>query len=146
MVENKRTVNGKYGDDRFSVEEAKLFRQPDVLCVEDYLHVYRAKPAETPERRLLAAILRDAIDCYIRACCAQNRHKKRSFREVEEWFFRADDSGVFSFVNICEVLRIDPGYIRRGLLRYEQQSSSPAKSRTSALAGDRAKSDLRMAS
>ncbi len=71
MEENKYATNRDYGGYRFSQEEAKLLGQPDVLCVDEYLHVYRARPAETPERRLLSAILRDAIDCYIRDCCAR---------------------------------------------------------------------------
>lgn len=133
MGENRYATNRDYGDDRFSQEEAKLLRQPDVLCIDEYLHVYRARPAETPERRLLSAILSDAIDCYIRDCCAPNRRKKRSFREAEEWFFSADDYGVFSFEYVCDALRIEPGYIRRGLVAYKQQRSMKTASRISDL-------------
>lgn len=132
MFDRNLKSNHEYGDDRFSQEEARLFRQPDVLCVDEYLHVYQGRPAETPERRLVAAILRDAIDCYLRDCFTKNRHKKRSFREAEEWFFKADDYGVFSLDNICGILNIDPGYIRRSLLEHEQQNSANADARASA--------------
>jgi len=81
---------------------------------------------------LVAAILRDAIDCYLRDCFTKNRHKKRSFREAEEWFFKSDDYGVFSLDNICGILNIDPGYIRRSLLEHEQQNSANADARASA--------------
>ncbi len=105
-------------DDSFSQEEKRrLFGQPDVLCVHEYLHVYQCRPAETPERRLLVAVLRDAIDCYLRDCCAKNRHRKRSFREAEEWFFGSNEDGIFSLESVCGVLNIDPNYIRRSLLR-----------------------------
>ncbi len=129
MFDRNTNPNREYGDDRFSQEEARLFRQPDVLCVDEYLHVYQGRPAETPERRLVAAILRDAIDCYLRDCFTKNRHKKRSFREAEEWFFKSDDYGVFSLENICGILNIDPGYIRRSLLQHEQQNSANADTR-----------------
>jgi hypothetical protein len=129
MFDRNTNPNREYGDDRFSQEEARLFRQPDVLCVDEYLHVYQGRPAETPERRLVAAILRDAIDCYLRDCFTKNRHKKRSFREAEEWFFKSDDYGVFSLENICGILNIDPGYIRRSLLQHEQQNSANADAR-----------------
>jgi hypothetical protein len=132
MFDRNLKSNHEYGDDRFSQEEARLFRQPDVLCVDEYLHVYQGRPAETPERRLVAAILRDAIDCYLRDCFTKNRHKKRSFREAEEWFFKSDDYGVFSLDNICGILNIDPGYIRRSLLEHEQQNSANADARASA--------------
>jgi hypothetical protein len=141
MGENRYATKRDYGDDRFSQEEAKLLRQPDVLCIDEYLHVYRARPAETPERRLLSAILSDAIDCYIRDCCAPNRHKKSSFREAEEWFFSVDDYGVFSFEYVCDALRIEPGYIRRGLVSYKQQHSAGAGSRI-----PEPQSDMRLAS
>jgi len=129
MFDRNPNPNREYGDDRFSQEEARLFRQPDALCVDEYLHVYQGRPAETPERRLVAAILRDAIDCYLRDCFTKNRHKKRSFREAEEWFFKSDDYGVFSLENICGILNIDPGYIRRSLLQHEQQNSANADAR-----------------
>ena len=138
---NRYAPNRDYGDDRFSREEAKLLRQPDVLCVDEYLHVYRARPAETAERRLLSAILSDAIDCYIRDCCAPNRHKKSSFREAEEWFFSDDDYGVFSFGYVCDALRIEPGYIRRGLVAYKRQHSVDPASRI-----PEPQSDMRLAS
>jgi hypothetical protein len=138
MFDRTATSNREYNDDRYSQEEARLFHQPDVLCVGEYLHVYQGRPAETPERRLIAAILRDAVDCYLRDCFTKNRHRKRSFREAEEWFFKSDGYGVFSLENVCNVLNIDPGYIRRTLKEYEQQNSPEADSR--------AVSELRLAS
>src|SRR5512145_2451648 len=132
MAEKNYFATREDGDDRFSREEGKLFGQPDVLCLDEYLHVYQGRPAETPERRLVAAVLRDAIDCYLRDCFTKNRHKKRSFREAEEWFFKGDNYGVFSLDNICGILNIDPGYIRRSLLEHEQQNSANADARASA--------------
>jgi hypothetical protein len=126
MLDRTPIANREGNDDRFSQEEARLFHQPDVLCVGEYLHVYQGRPSETPERRLIAAILRDAVDCYLRDCFSKNRHRKRSFREAEEWFFKADDYGVFSLENVCAVLNIDPGYIRRSLREYEQRNSPEA--------------------
>ena len=128
MFDRTATSNREYNDDRYSQEEARMFHQPDVLCVGEYLHVYQGRPAETPERRLIAAILRDAVDCYLRDCFSKNRHRKRSFREAEEWFFKSDGYGVFSLENVCSVLNIDPGYIRRTLKEYEQQNSAEADS------------------
>jgi hypothetical protein len=75
---------------------------------------------------LVAAILRDAVDCYLRDCFTKNRHRKRSFREAEEWFFKSEDYGVFSLENVCGVLNIDAGYIRRSLKEFEQQNSPKA--------------------
>jgi hypothetical protein len=138
MLDRNVSSNREYGDDRFSQEEARLFRQPDVLCVDEYLHVYQGRPAETPERRLIAAILRDAIDCYLRDCFNKKRHRKRSFREAKEWFFKSEDYGVFSLENVCGILNIDPGYIRRCLLDHERRNAPDVESK--------ALSELRLAS
>ncbi len=146
MAEKKQPANRDYRVDRFSPEETQLFRQPDALCCDEYLHVYQARPVETPERRLLAAILRDAIDCYLRDCCTENRHKKSSFREAEEWFFSTDDYDVFSVENICSVLSINPGYVRRSLLSYQQKHRIPADSQAEKAREESAAGHLRLAS
>jgi len=119
-------LDAKFEDNSSRDEQTRrLFGEPDVLAVHDYLQVFQYRPALTPERRLLAAILRDAIDSYMRNCFAKSRREKKMYQETEEWFFGSDE-GVFSFENVCEVLRLAPGYIRRGLLSYKQ---GPAPSR-----------------
>lgn len=128
MPEKAYHSNHNFDDDRMSREEAhRLLSQPDVLCVHEYLHVYQGRPADTPERRLMAAVLRDAIDCFIRDCFAPNRHRKRSFREAEEWFFAGNERDVFSLENVCGILNLDPGYIRRTVQRYREQNAPGAK-------------------
>ena len=123
----------------------RLFGEPDVLAVHEYLHVFQYRPALTPERRLLAAILRDAIDCYMRYCFAKSRREKKMLQETEEWFF-GNDEGVFSFENVCEILKLAPGYIRRGLLRYKQRPSQSGGSRPKRLPKQSDNIELRLAS
>jgi hypothetical protein len=123
----------------------RLFGEPDVLAVHEYLHVFQYRPALTPERRLLAAILRDAIDCYMRYCFAKSRREKKMLQETEEWFF-GNDEGVFSFENVCEILKLAPGYIRRGLLRYKQRPSQSGGSHPKRLPKQSDNIELRLAS
>jgi hypothetical protein len=134
-------------DDNTSRDEQtrRLFGEPDVLAVHEYLSVYQYRPALTPERRLLAAILRDAIDCHMRYCFAKSRREKKMQQETEEWFF-GDGEGVFSFENVCEVLRLAPGYIRRGLLLYKQGPSQNGGSRSKRLPKQSGDVELRLAS
>jgi hypothetical protein len=147
MLQKDYVANRQGDDDHYSREEPqRWFGQPDVLCTHEYLHVYQGKPSDTPERRLMAAVLRDAIDCYLRDCCAVNRHRKRSYREAEEWFFSGDDHGVFSLYNVCGILNLDPGYIRRRLVRYKEQNVSPANSRGMISRRERSNIELPLAS
>ena len=137
----------KYSDDSFTNDETmRLFSQPDVLCVNDYLQVYQAKAADTPEKRLVLAVLRDAIDCYIHDCFSKNRHRIRPFREAEEWFFKGEEDGVFSLNNVCAVLHLDPGYIRRSLRNYEKKHSLQASLEPAGTRVRSAKNVFRMAS
>jgi hypothetical protein len=129
MMLNSHFPRRQSGEAGLSQEDAQRWLgHPDVLCMHEYLHVYRARSAETPERRLMAAILRDAIECYVRHCCAENRHKKRSYREAEEWLFKGDDRDVFGLANVCAIFNLAPGYIRRMLLLYKRQNEASADS------------------
>ena len=40
---------------------------------------------------------------------------KKRFREAEEWIMRGGNDWIFSFDNVCELLGLDPEYVRRGL-------------------------------
>jgi hypothetical protein len=77
--------------------------------------------------RLIAAVLEDAIDCYVKNLGARTRRGKRICNEAAEWIFGQNEDWIFSFENICEMLKLEPNYIRRILLHYKQtQSSDPA--------------------
>jgi len=139
-------LDSNFNDNSSRDEQTRrLFEEPDVLTVHEYLHVFQYRPALTPERRLVAAILRDAIDCYVRFCFGKSRREKKMYQETEEWFFGGDE-GVFSFENICSILGLAPGYIRRGLLRYKQRPSQSRDSRLKRLPKRSAGIELRLAS
>ncbi len=70
-----------------------------------------------PECRLMWAVLQSAIDTYIKYAYAKRPRHQNRFREVKEWIEQDDPSWLFSFVNICYVLGLDPHYIRAGLKR-----------------------------
>jgi hypothetical protein len=67
------------------------------------------------ERRLLLAVLEDAVASFLCYRHSQTKRGKRLFREDESWFTSLDQSSVFSFESICAHLNLDPDYIRRGL-------------------------------
>ena len=98
-----------------------LFGQPDVIVIHEYLHVYRSNTAHTPEIKLIAAMLEDAIDCYLKYCSAKSRRGKRIFAEAAQWIFDRDEDWLFGFENICEMLKLDPDYIRRVVKQSAQE-------------------------
>ena len=95
--------------------------QPDSLLVAQYFESLRRKTLFEPEKRLMLAILEDAINCFQDNLLAQDVRNSRLFHEAEEWIVEADSDGVFSFESICKVLGFSPRYVRQGLLRWKEK-------------------------
>jgi hypothetical protein len=75
------------------------------------------------ERRLMVAVLKNAIECFQKHASARGLGEEELFRKEEEWFFsRKDRKEHLSFGYICEALELDPDYIRRGLLLWKQSA------------------------
>lgn len=118
-IENAPTQTNPGSDERM----ASLF-QPDVLLTEQYIENFRRKTPLEPEKALLLAVLEDGVRCFQDNILPRNRKKQMLFEEAEAWLFSDESNGVFSFVSICALLGLDPGYIRRGLRRWQQRAIS----------------------
>ena len=93
--------------------------QADELAPYDFEENCQRKDRYAPEERLLFAILEDAISCYQMYLRTQKEPERLLFKEAEWWIFD-NSTGFISFNNICEILRVDPGYLRRGLLEWKE--------------------------
>jgi hypothetical protein len=79
-----------------------------------------ASRQRTPEWNLCAAILEDAIETITRKPpLVKGKYTpgyiaklKAERLETLRWFASEDTEWVFSFVNVCHVLNINPGYVR----------------------------------
>jgi len=87
----------------------------DTSMVQQYLDTFRRSEHLEPEKSLLAAILEDAVQEYRKYSRAHDADGKKRFREAEEWIMRGGNDWIFSFDNVCELLGLDPEYVRRGL-------------------------------
>jgi hypothetical protein len=74
---------------------------------------FRPGGLATPERRLLLAVL--AIGTYQRCVAMGDRVSSGVRAGVEDWLASEEDVSLFSFVGICDVLGIEPAYVRTGL-------------------------------
>jgi hypothetical protein len=95
--------------------------QQDTLPRSPHFHKRLADTFLKPEERLMLAILEDAIRCFQTHHSAQCGNSKRLFEEVRRWIFHTGDDCVFGFENICSVLGLNPGYIRRGLVQWREK-------------------------
>ena len=123
-----------------------LFGQPDVVLVNEYLHVYQSSFAQLPEIKLAAAVLKDGIDSYIKHLSAKPRRGRKLINEAEDWFLSKDENWLFSFENVCGILKLEPDYIRRALLRCKQEYAKVKESDAQPLAADASTVALRLAS
>lgn len=98
---------------------ASLF-QPDSLLPAQFFAALKQRSQACGERRLMAAILEDAIDCFQKYLWAKDNRSRNLRLEAENWFLAEDDSWPFSFINVCHALDLEPGFIRRGLLNWKE--------------------------
>jgi len=104
-----------------SVEEkvSSLF-QTDTLLQEQYLDTFRRKTHLEPEKRLMLAVLEDAIACFQKYIHARDGKGQTLFRDAADWIQEQDADRLFSFENICEMLGFNPRYVRDGLMRWKE--------------------------
>jgi hypothetical protein len=68
-----------------------------------------------PEKRLMAAVLKDAIQVYQALAYRSAPRARNHLAELEKWFGSDDMAYPFAFRRICEALALDPGWVRDGL-------------------------------
>ena len=78
---------------------ASLF-EPDPLIVDQHSDTFRRKLYLQPEKRLMLAVLEDAIFCFKKFMTARDRRRKALFHDAEDWIFCKNDDYAFSFVTI----------------------------------------------
>jgi hypothetical protein len=95
--------------------------QPDTLLPSQYFAILKRKGAHEPERRLVVAVLEDAVDCFRKHIHARDEKARQLFMDAEEWISSEDRSWPFSFENVCDLLQINPQYLRRGLMAWKNR-------------------------
>jgi|SRR3989344_2912827 len=84
-----------------------------------------------PEKRLMLAILEDAVWCFKKYLFVpEDSRNGHEFRDAEEWIWEEDSDWIFSFSNICETLGLNPSYIRQGLMRWKEKQMSNGRRKT----------------
>lgn len=95
--------------------------EPDTLLPVQYFEAMRRKHLLEGEKRLVLSVLEDAIECFMKCIDSSTNKGQRLFRDAEEWITLEDKKWVFSFDNVCEMLDINPEYMRRGLRQWKER-------------------------
>ncbi|HZR84789.1 MAG TPA: hypothetical protein VFD92_27085 [Candidatus Binatia bacterium] len=100
--------------------------EPDVLLPGQFFSFFRKEAGFDRERRLMLAVLEDAIDCYQKYAHTNDLRGRQLFAESVDWIMSPDKRWLFSFENICQIVDMNPDYIRQGLKRWRAQHAEAA--------------------
>ena len=116
--------------DRHQAEErlSDLF-EPDILLPIQYFAALKRKRFSCGEHRLLVAIMQDAIECFQKHLHARDSKRRQLYIEAEAWVNAEEDDGTFSFDNVCDLLGMNPDYLRQGLLSWRDRERARHRAR-----------------
>jgi hypothetical protein len=107
-------------------ERAPGLIEPDTLLPTQYFDRIRRRDG-SGERRLMCAIIEDAVQMYLKHAGARDGLHGRLFTDAEQWIENEDRTWVFSFASICDHLGLDGDYLRRGLRAHKRRvGAAPA--------------------
>jgi hypothetical protein len=89
--------------------------EPDALLPAQFYSAFRGGSKVRGEKRLMLAVLQDALDCYQKYVFSKESHGRQLFLDAEAWITSDDRDWYFSYENICETLEINPDYLRHGV-------------------------------
>lgn len=121
MVEARVDHGGKMQEKETLDEKLPGLFEPDTLLPIQYFEAMRRKHLLEGEKRLILSVLEDAVECFMKCIDASSSKGQRLFRDADEWIALEDKHWVFSFDNVCEMLDINPEYLRRGLKEWKER-------------------------
>lgn len=100
-------------------EQAGATLEADLIVPSQFFDRIKPEHSAQPEKRLMLAVMEDAIATFQKSVAGETRRQRRLLKETEEWFNSRDTEWAFSFENICSALEIEPEYLRGGLRRWK---------------------------
>jgi hypothetical protein len=102
---------------------------PDIITPEQFYDTRHDDSAIAPVKRLMMAVLEDALRCFQNNSNAKTGPRKRLFIEAEQWLCGETGDGPFSFHTVCETLGIEPEFLRGGLRQWRDQQLAGVSAR-----------------
>lgn len=96
--------------------------QADELADYEFRRTGQRRTLLDPEKRLMFAVLEDAIACFQRFIDAKGRKEKQLHQNAVAWIFESDNNRIFSFESVCEACGLNPQFLRAGLRRWSERN------------------------
>jgi hypothetical protein len=90
--------------------------QPETTLPEQFEEIWHRGSTPTPERALALSVLWQAAADLQKFRRARTRKQQRLYMEAYQWVASEERTWPYSFVNLCEVLRLSPDFLRAELL------------------------------
>ena len=95
--------------------------EPETVLPSQFFSGVQLDSSLQPEKRLMLAVLEDAVGTFQKYANAPGRRARRMFADVEDWIGVDEPAWPFSFVNVCQALGLEPRYLRAGLRRWRER-------------------------
>lgn len=121
MSDTKRETAGETREEHRSLLLGPIERlvAPAIVLPVQLLPMRTRVPEDDGPRRLMLAVLRDAIHTLTVVRARRGGRQSDEVRDAAEWVSSRDRDHLFAFERICEELEIDPSYVRQGLEAWE---------------------------
>lgn len=93
--------------------------EPDIFLPSQFYGTGGLSRQLEGEKRLMIAILKDAVECLDKYRAATNSSGRSHYESAMGWVRDKGADWLFSFTNICDFLGFDPDYLREVLLKRE---------------------------
>lgn len=90
--------------------------KPEATMPVQFQEMWHGGKPITPERALVILVLWQAASDLQKFRFAKSRKQQRLYMEAYKWVASDDRSWPYSFVNLCEALKLSPEYLRAGML------------------------------
>jgi hypothetical protein len=105
--------------------------KPEATLPVQFQGMWHGGKPVTPERALMIVVLWQAASDLQKFRFARSRKQQRLYMEAYKWVASNDRSWPYSFVNLCEALKLSLEYLRAGMLdgrpaaRKSESASAP---------------------
>jgi hypothetical protein len=98
--------------------------------------LYDPSPPDGPERRLIVAMLADALRCVQQYRAVPDTDKRTLYNDARRWICSRDRSWCFSFENVCLMLDLDPDSMRNAVTADENAPARESARPSTSAAGE----------
>lgn len=104
----------------YLIGEGRLF-EPDTLLPSQFFATMAKRTPQQAEYRLVVAVLQDAVECFQKHLVARDHKARQLFDDAALWLASDDRTWPYSFLNICDLLGLNPHYVRNGLRQWTER-------------------------